>query len=581
MTLAQLSSLPEGLFARCAASPQGVIALQRGEGAFVPMGAADFAEKVRRRARGLLRLGVKAGERVILMAPNSVDWALMDFAILSVGAVTVPLYPSFGAREIHYVLGDSGAGLVLLEGMAERERIGDGGVAWGVPADRLLLRDGAAAQTAGLSTWAGLEQLGEDVPHAELDGRLRSLRRDDLATLVYTSGTTGWPKGVMLSHGNILSNISGFLPLVPLRRGQRLLSILPLSHVFERGTGHFGAYLLGLEVAYAERPDTVLRDMALARPHILIAVPRVFQLLYGRVRRGVEERRGFFGRLLRRGLGLGASQPPRGWQHDLARALLIRSLRARLGGRLRFFVSGGAPLPEEIGRFFLDLGLPIVEGYGMTEASPVIAANPLAAIRPGTVGRFLPNLEGRIAADGEILVRGPSIMAGYWNNESATRETLAEGWLHTGDVGSLDADGYVRITDRKKDLIVNSAGENIPPQKIEMRLMAQPFIAQAVVFGDRLPYLLALIFPNDELLTARLGPTASPAARRELLRGVIQDALADLPSYEQVRRFALLDHPLSEAAGELTPTLKVKRSVVKEKYAAVLDSLTAGGGRAG
>ncbi|MBU2852871.1 AMP-dependent synthetase/ligase [Acidithiobacillus ferriphilus] len=565
--LARLQSLPEGLFARCKRDPGGVIALQRQGDVFQPVTAAVFAERVRLRARGLLRLGVRSGERVVLMAPNSLDWAIMDFAILSIGAITVPLYPTFSPREIHYVLGDSGAGLILLESAREWRHI----QSWGVPSDRILLRDANAAQEVGLGHWGALEGEDASLRDVELEERLTALQRQQTATIVYTSGTTGWPKGVMLSHGNILSNIEGFVPLVPLHAGQRLLSILPLSHIFERGTGHFGAYLLGLEVAYAERPDTVLRDMETAHPDIVVAVPRVFQLLYSRVRRNIEDRPGLLGRFLRRGAGLDPQgRPAARWQRSLTRRLLIRNLRKKLGGRLRFFVSGGAPLDAEISRFFIELGLPIVEGYGMTEASPVIAANPLEAIRPGTVGRFLPNLEGRIAADGEILVRGPSIMQGYWNNESATREALVDGWLHTGDVGSLDPDGYLHISDRKKDLIVNSAGENIPPQKIEMRLMAQALIDQAVVFGDRMPYLVALIFPNRELLKERVGAHADEAATRKAIHAAIATALADLPSHEQVRRFALLSEALSEANGELTPTLKVKRRVVAEHYAELL-----------
>ena len=565
--LARLQSLPEGLFARCKRDPGGVIALQRQGNVFQPITAAVFAERVRLRARGLLRLGVRSGERVVLMAPNSLDWAIMDFAILSIGAITVPLYPTFSPREIHYVLGDSGAGLILLESAREWRHI----QSWGVPSDRILLRDANAAQEVGLGHWGALEGEDASLRDVELKERLTALQRQQTATIVYTSGTTGWPKGVMLSHGNILSNIEGFVPLVPLHAGQRLLSILPLSHIFERGTGHFGAYLLGLEVAYAERPDTVLRDMETAHPDIVVAVPRVFQLLYSRVRRNIEDRPGLLGRFLRRGAGLDPQgRPAARWQRSLTRRLLIRNLRKKLGGRLRFFVSGGAPLDAEIARFFIELGLPVIEGYGMTEASPVIAANPLEAIRPGTVGQFLPNLEGRIAADGEILVRGPSIMQGYWNNESATREALVNGWLHTGDVGNLDSDGYLHISDRKKDLIVNSAGENIPPQKIEMRLMAQALIDQAVVFGDRMPYLVALIFPNRELLKARAAAHADDAATRKVIHTVISTALADLPPHEQVRRFALLPEALSEANGELTPTLKVKRRVVAEHYAELL-----------
>ncbi|MBW9253937.1 AMP-binding protein, partial [Acidithiobacillus ferriphilus] len=377
--LARLQSLPEGLFARCKRDPGGVIALQRQGDVFQPVTAAVFAERVRLRARGLLRLGVRSGERVVLMAPNSLDWAIMDFAILSIGAITVPLYPTFSPREIHYVLGDSGAGLILLESAREWRHI----QSWGVPSDRILLRDANAAQEVGLRHWGALKGEDASLRDVELEERLTALQRQQTATIVYTSGTTGWPKGVMLSHGNILSNIEGFVPLVPLHAGQRLLSILPLSHIFERGTGHFGAYLLGLEVAYAERPDTVLRDMETAHPDIVVAVPRVFQLLYSRVRRNIEDRPGLLGRFLRRGAGLDPQgRPAARWQRSLTRRLLIRNLRKKLGGRLRFFVSGGAPLDAEISMFFIELGLPIGEGYGMTEASPVIAAYPLEAIRP-------------------------------------------------------------------------------------------------------------------------------------------------------------------------------------------------------
>ena len=568
--LASIPSLGAGLFARCERDPASAIAWERSGDGYLPTSAANFAAQVRRRAAGLLQLGLGAGDRVLLMARNAMDWALMDFAILSIGAVTVPVYPNFGQRELHYILGDCAPSCLLLEDDAIYARMPP--QAWGVTGERIFLRQAKTTEPAGLRSWRDLETLGQGMDDARLEERLARVERASLATIVYTSGTTGWPKGVMLSHGNILSNIEGFLPYVPLRPGQRVLSVLPLSHVFERGTGHFGAYLLGLEVAYAERPETLLRDMAAAHPEIVIAVPRVFQLLYQRLQRSLMESRGWTGRLLRRGLGLEAGRVLPG-QRALARRLVVDRLRRQLGGRLRYFVSGGAPLEAAIAAFFLDLGLPIVEGYGMTEASPVIAANPLDAIRPGSVGRFLPNLEGRIAADGEILVRGPSIMLGYWNNSSVTAETLAGGWLHTGDIGELDAEGYLHITDRKKDLIVNAGGENIPPQKIEMRLMADPYIEQAVVFGDRLPYLVALIYPQWDLLHDQLGAEPAEKDVHRLLRQHIETALADLPPFEQVRRFALLPEACSEANGTLTPTLKIRRRQVAERYQELLASL--------
>ncbi|MGK9449724.1 AMP-dependent synthetase/ligase [Acidithiobacillus caldus] len=569
-SLHHIPSLGAGLLARCAQDPTGIIALERSGDRYVATKAADFAARVRRRASGLLQLGLGTGDRVLLMARNAMDWALMDFAILSIGAVTVPVYPNFGQRELHYILGDCAPSCLLLQDDSVYARMAPQD--WGIAAERIFLRESGSGAHSELRSWTDLEHLGETVSPARFQERLAGVERGHLATIVYTSGTTGWPKGVMLNHGNILSNIEGFLSYVPLRAGQRVLSVLPLSHVFERGTSHFGAYLLGLEVAYAERPETLLRDMAAAHPEIVIAVPRVFQLLHQRLRRNLMERRGWTGRLLRRGLGLEDGRVLPG-QRALARRLVVDKLRRQLGGKLRYFVSGGAPLEPAIAAFFLDLGLPIVEGYGMTEASPVIAANPLDAIHPGSVGRFLPNLEGRVAEDGEILVRGPSIMMGYWNNPNATAEALDAGWLHTGDIGELDAEGYLHITDRKKDLIVNAGGENIPPQKIEMRLMADPYIEQAVVFGDRLPYLVALVYPQWDLVHEKLGSESGERDVQRLLRQHIDAALADLPAFEQVRRFALLPEACNEVDGTLTPTLKIRRRRVAERYAELLASL--------
>ncbi|MBU2755495.1 long-chain fatty acid--CoA ligase [Acidithiobacillus sp. CV18-2] len=564
LSVTGLDHLAAGLFARCQRDPDGNIAWQRVGEQFLPLRAADFAESVRRRARGLIRLGVRRGDRVLLMAANSVDWAILDFAILSIGAVTVPLYASLGAREIHYVLGDCSPSVILLQNQEIYSRLEP--AAWGVAPGHVFLQEAAA----GLADWQDLDTLGgdEEAPAFPAD----PLRRQDLASIVYTSGTTGWPKGVMLSHGNFLSNIEGFLHLVPLRAGQRLLSVLPLSHVFERATGHFGGYLLGLETAYAERPDTVLRDLATTHPDLLIAVPRIFQVLYERTLRTLNDRHDWLGKFLRQGMGLEGKTAAH-WQQATSSYLLRKQLRKKLGGRLQYFVSGGAALDPTIAQFFLRLDLPILEGYGMTEASPVIAANPLNAIHPGSVGKPLPNLELRIADDGQILVRGPSIMQGYWNNDAATRETVVEGWLHTGDVGELDVDGYLHITERKKEIIVNSAGENIAPQKIELRLCSQPLIAQAVVFGDHLPYLIALLYPNPEIVRDTLGESVDARQLEHALRQAVHQALQGLPSFEQVRRFAILREPLSESGGTLTPTLKVKRRRVAEQYAAELAAL--------
>lgn len=574
--IADIPSLSAGFLTRLHQDPENTVLLRPAAEGYVPVKARDVYARVRDLARGLMAHGVRPGDRVALMAANSPEWAEADFAILAAGAVTVPIYPSYGLKETLFALEDSGACILLLDGQMQLKQLSPL-TQLGLPANRIFVRDDAAARQAGVGAWSDVRQQAGQTGLDAFEARLSAVRREDLATIVYTSGTSGWPRGVMLSHGNILSNIESWSRRVPFSSADRVLSFLPLSHVFERTTGHFGCYLMGVQVAYAERSDTVIRDLPRAKPTILIAVPRLFQVVYTRLRRDVEGRTGWIGALLRTGLGLngesGATPVRHAWAHALAHTLLRLQFRRRMGGRLRFFVSGGAPLPREIGQFFLDLGVPILEGYGMTEASPVLAANPLDHICPGSVGPVLDNVDLRFGEDGEIQVRGPSVMTGYWNNEAATREALVDGWLRTGDVGCLNALGYLVITDRKKDLIVNSGGENIAPQKIEMRLLTDPFIDQAVVFGDRRPYLVALIHPNAERVREKLGPDPRPEAVFALLRQAVQRVLKDLPPYEQVRKFHVLEKPLSQEAGELTPTLKVKRRILAERFQPVLEAL--------
>lgn len=573
--IAELANLPVGLFRRLAQQPQHTAALSPSPSpqGYTSMLAADMDVQIRLWARGLMAAGIQPGDRVALMANNSAEWAMLDFAILAAGAVTVPIYPNYGAAETRFILEDSGATLLLAEDQTQLSTLQQAQISF----PRLYLRDPDTAQQASLPTWADLKNQGQRTSPDLLDQRLTTLNRKDLASIVYTSGTSGQPRGVMLSHGNFLANIEGWSQVILLSAQDRLLSFLPLCHVYERCIGHFGAYLLGAEVAYAERPDSIIRDLPLAQPTVLISVPRLLQVIYNKTRREVAKKQGLLGACLRRGLGVNreglsvpASGGPMGW---LANKLMRRHLRRSLGGRLRFFVSGGAPLPKEIGLFFLRLGLPAVEGYGMTEASPVISGPSLSRVQPGSVGPAIPNVQLRIAEDGEILVRGPSISAGYWNNPTASAAVLADGWLHTGDVGRINTLGNLEITDRKKDLIINAAGENIAPQKIESRLTLHPCIDQAVVFGDRRPHLVALVYPSPEYVQMRLGKQNDKYAIRTLLRQAIDQALQGLPAYEQVRHFIILDSPLSAASGELTHTLKVKRKVLETRFVEDIDAL--------
>jgi len=428
---------------------------------------------------------------------------------------------------------------------------------------------------------------GGEIDEEPLNKRLAKIDRDQLATLVYTSGTTANPKGVMLTHGNILTNLESVTTLFPdLNKGDRLLSFLPLAHALERTAGHFFPYSFGISVAFAERPDTVAKNMVEAKPTIMISVPRMLAVVRSRILGQLAKQSAFKQRLFHAFLAL-AEKEHRGPVGSLIFKLLDRvvgqKIRDRFGGRMRAIASGGAPLSVEVGTFFELLGLPILEGYGLSESAPLITANPLYRQRLGTVGITANGVEVKIAEDGEVLARGGNIMPGYWKNKQATKETLIDGWLHTGDIGEFDADGYLKITDRKKDIIVNSGGENIAPQRIEGLLVADEEIDQVVIYGDQKPYLVALVIPNPE--TCKLWATQqglpesswdqlcdSPILKKHL-QATISAILKPLNPFEQVRRIHLLHAPFTIESGLMTPTMKIKRRKVYEQYCEILESL--------
>lgn len=565
-------SLGAAVLERLAGLPEATACWEPAGRRFHPLSRAELRHRILGLARALVEFGVRPGDRVALMAPNGVFWAVADFAVQAVGGVTVPLYVNQGAAEVRYILDDASPTLVLVQG--ERpvahldEAVGD--KEW-LPT--VVAADGTASNLPDCRALADFLAAGEACGEGKVQERLGGMQRDHLATLVYTSGTTGWPKGVELSHGNLLANLEGILQVLAVRASDRFLSMLPLAHIFERTAGHYLPYLCGAEVAYARGPQTVASDLLSARPTVLLSVPRLFQLFYDRLQNRLVPNRLLAA--ITRAAALEDAGPARAWQTP-PRALLRRVVRRRMGGRLRLLVSGGAPLAPPVARFFHNLGLPVLEGYGQTESAPVIAVNPPEANRPGTVGRPLPNVELRLAEDGELLVRGPNVMRGYWHRSEETAATLDGEWLHTGDVGEQDTDGYLTITDRKKEILVSSGGENIPPQRVELRLTADPLIQQAVVFGDRRPYVVALIMPDWDMVAEQLGGgEASPAdpATHRLLRARIQHALTGLPDHEQVRRFQPLSEPLTQEDGSLTPTLKVKRRVVADRYAETIGGL--------
>ncbi|RMH61906.1 MAG: long-chain fatty acid--CoA ligase [Zetaproteobacteria bacterium] len=573
--------LPEALFRQAELHPYQPAQWRRKHGTYLPITYMELATRVRRLASGLLREGVEAGDRIAILMENRPEWAIVDYAILSTGAVSVPLYCTYRPQDIAYVLNDAGVGMAFVSGgnllthllAAQQDCPGLRRIIALNPDDARLAR---------------MEDLEEgEVLEAALQERMAQIDRNALATIVYTSGTTANPKGVMLSHGNILANLDAIPDIIAFQRDEMLLSFLPLAHALERMAGHFLPYSFGISVAFAERPDTVAKNLGEARPTLMITVPRMLEVVRNRILGQIGKQAAWKQRLFGLLLKLAARPQKPFWQRWLHRWLDRRigdTVRQRFGGRLRMLISGGAPLSQETGAFFHALGIPVIEGYGLTESAPLLTVNPIDAPRLGSVGRAIANVELRLAEDGEILARGPNIMQGYWRQPEATRQAVDEdGWLHTGDIGRIDEDGYLYITDRKKDLIVNSGGENIAPQRIEARLTGDALIDQVVIYGDRKPYLVALVVPNEESLRAwakeqGLPDTdwaslcASPLARKHV-QTRINALLAGFNPFEQIRRIFLLDEPLTIDNGMLTPTLKIKRRQVHAAFADRFEAL--------
>ncbi len=569
---------------------------RRVAGVYEDVSTSTFADAGREMALGLVSLGMAPGDRVAILAETRLEWAEADLAILSAGLASVPIYPTLTESVVEYVLKDSGARAIFVSGTEQAAKLGR--FRQQRHSFPVFVFDDATSVTGGM----GLEELrarGRALGEAEPDlyrRRAADVKPDDLATLIYTSGTTGPPKGVMLTHANIVSNVLAALQIFDLGERDTALSFLPLSHILERMAGLYCMWFVGATIAYAGSVDTVSDDLRDVHPTVMVSVPRLYEKIYARIfdaaTKGGPIKKGIF--FWARSVGLArarcllAGKPVGGWlalRFRIADHLVFAKLRARTGGRLRFFVSGGAPLAPDIAEFFYAAGLIVLEGYGLTESSPVLAINTFKDIRLGTVGKPVPGVEIRIAEDGEILARGPNIMKGYYNMPEATAETLQDGWLHTGDIGHLDADGFLVITDRKKDLIVTAGGKNVAPQPIENALKTDKFIAEAVVIGDRRPYLVALIVPNfanieSYRVVKNLGKMSLAELVRhprvlDLMRRRIERHQTDAAPYEKIRRFHILDNELTLEAGELTPTLKVKRKQVVQKYAARIEALYA------
>lgn len=568
-------------------------------GRYVPISHDMLTDRVHRTAFGLDELGVRSGDRVAILSENRPEWAIADYACLMVGAADVPIYPNLPSDQISYILRDSGAVAIFLSDAQQADKIVS--IRGECPALRHVVTFADSADP-GMRTLSALEATGAAVDtearRGDLRNRAMAVRPDDLATLIYTSGTTGEPKGVMLTHDNIYSNVAAARTAIPFAGSDSCLSFLPLSHIFERMAGHYLMLATGTSIAYAESIDTVALNLTEVRPTLVLSVPRLYEKMYARVleaamsghaikRRIFIWARGVGDRWANVTLAGGTPAAVLAIQYRIAHKLVFSKLHARTGGRLRYFVSGGAPLAPEINKFFYAAGLVILEGYGLTETSPVIAVNTPAAFRLGTVGKPIAGVEVAIAPDGEILTRGPHVMKGYFNKPTATAEAIdRERWFHTGDIGEV-RDGFLAITDRKKDIIVTAGGKNIAPQPIENKIKTNTFVSQAVMIGDKRKFPIVLIVPNWDSLEAwataqRLSWTdraqllTMPSVCAKLEEEVLSE-VKGLARYEMPKKIGLLEHEFSIERGELTPTLKVKRRVVDRTYKTVIDDLYASG----
>jgi long-chain acyl-CoA synthetase len=572
--------------------------MHKSGGTWHRVSSKDFIEKARNLALGLRELGVSRGERIALLSENRLEWFFIDAALQMLGVVNVPIYATLPPTQVSYILRNSESKAIIVSTSAQQAKIAS------IRNELTAVEHFIAMDPPGAS---GLEayRLGEIASQGakkaetepELHRRLASeIAPDDLATIIYTSGTTGDPKGVMLTHDNFVSNVKATLQaLPPLTSADTALSALPYAHVFERLAAHYVFTAAGVTTAIAEGVDKIAENLTEIRPTVMTFAPRLYEKMHARVLENVSQSSSNRKKLFWWAVSVGrehgryrmAGKTPPGLlelKYRLATALVFKKLQNRVGGRIRFFISGAAPLAPEIAEFFYAAGITILEGYGLTETSPVICVNRYDKIKFGTVGPTISGVEVKIAEDGEILVRGPNIMTGYYKNEAATGEALdPDGWFHTGDVGALDSDGYLSITDRKKDLIVTAGGKNIAPQPIENRIKTNAYIAEIVLVGNRRKFPSALVVPDFE----KLGQWAesqdvATRDREELvndpkvldfMQQQIDEMTSGLAQFEKIKQIRLLAAEFTVDGGELTPTLKVKRRVIESRYKDIIDKM--------
>lgn len=565
----------------------------RGE-AYSSLTYHEFGEQVRLIAKALRALGIERGDRIALISESRPEWVAVDFAALALGAITVPMFPTLTQEQVEHILVDSGAKIAFTSNDLQLSKAVRSASAARELSHIFVFNEKFSTPSDRVHSFASLLK-GDHSANFDFEYELRQANPEDTITIIYTSGTTGTPKGVMLTHRNLISNIEGALALLPpVTEEDVFLSFLPLCHSFERVASYL-VFTRGCTVAYAESIDTVSDNMIEIQPTIMTGVPRFYERVYSKICRSKEKMSPTKLKLFNwaQSVGTKVAIEKEGGKATvsakmlmpIADALVLKKVRAKTGGKIRFFVSGGAALPAEVGRAFAGFGLTVIEGYGMTESSPIISVTPHDHIKWGSVGKPIPNIEVKIAEDGEILTRGPHVMKGYYSAPESTAEMIdKEGWLHTGDIGEMDADGYLKITDRKKHLLVSSGGKNIAPGPIESLISQSQYIEQIMLIGDRRQFCTALIVPDFEAIREHLKNTRNLSSLsnqeivsrddvRELIDRQVEQLQKGIANYERVRRFALLPEPFTVENSLMTPTLKIKRKEVEKRYSELINDL--------
>lgn len=570
-------------------------AFRRKEGGrYVDVSHNEVLDQVHRAALGLRALNLAKQDRVALISENRLEWTIADLAILSASCITVPIFPTLPVSQLEFALRDCEARAVFVSSKEQLEKVLS--IRPVLPTLQTVISFDTDVDAEGVITLDALIARGDMVSDKpSYRGMISTIGKYDWASIIYTSGTTSEPKGAILTHHNFMSNVRSCLEVLQLGPDDTCLSCLPLSHVFERTAGYYVMMTAGVTIAYAESFNTISENLEEVAPTVVCWVPRFYEKMYARILEKIEQGSGMKQNLFRWAVKMGQKLMDEKRdgrvkfmtkrKHGLANSLVFNKLKARTGGRLRFFISGAAPLPREINEFFNAAGIPILEGYGITETSPVLAVNTFENFKFGTVGKPLPGVDIKIAEDGEILTRGDNVMLGYYKQPGQTSEAIVDGWFHTGDIGHLDQEGFLVITDRKKDLIVTAGGKNVTPQAIENQLRSSKYIAEVALIGNGRKFISALIVPDFEQLeqfalsshiahTTRGELVDSPLVNK-LYTDEIERLCGSFASFEKVKKFTLLDNEFSIEGEELTPSLKVKRRVVERKYKDCIDALYA------